>query len=494
MSKRERKFTNPERVAVGTTAGLAAGSGAAKVGSELALLEHRENSWNSDAEHEALGVKAEKLHLRGKALKAGAIVVGGGTALKVAHRQMKPVQKNDPFEVSKNRNTDRTIGGAAGAAGLGATGFYGGQHAGFSAGAARTGKAALKSGVAPNSIEHQIFRVVGGFGGSKSGGRAGAILGGAAGAGLGVAAVAHSQKKKSKQEAKLTAIKTKTKAKAKSPFGKAFKPPFARMKQVSQVRDAAHGGKVFIHGKARKATMFSKPKGELNYTFTDNAGQVTRTDKVAKFMKSENSNVYRGPGERKAVLHNHQYQAGAVTGLGGAGLAAAGLIKDKPALWGAGMGAELAGLGVAAHGAHKGANKYRKDKGLGERKFWSGKIQEPADKKNSKPIKKDAAMTNPFGVESHDVSKGFKIPGFGAKVVKPIQDALPGLASAGKAPGKLKPIGQTVKVNAKGAAQVAGDKWKSASTGTKIGIAAGAGGIGAGAGAGAYNFKRKRGY
>lgn len=182
-----------------------------------------------------------------------------------------------------------------------------------------------------------------------------------------------------------------------------MKPPFARMKPVSQVRDAAHGGSVFIEGHAKKATMFSKPKGKLNYTFTDKAGKVTRKDTVGKSWKKPSPKYQKKVMDQVSAVRDYNELAASpeMEGLG---------FKLKPHKHGTGdTTPPLPGLeGVATKGrARVSAGKLKR---ASPYLAGGGAAATVQHQRHDKKIKKGMDV-NPFGVQSHDVSKAAPLPG-----------------------------------------------------------------------------------
>lgn len=158
-----------------------------------------------------------------------------------------------------------------------------------------------------------------------------------------------------------------------------FKPPVAGLDDV-----AAKGRRLISQKKARSAAPWVA--GGATYAGAVSYKNKKEAKKVSKAFDNEDSNYYRGPGERKAVLHNRGYQVGLGTTLAGAGASLHGLYQGKPKQAAAGLGVEAVGFGTAMVGGHKGANKYRESRGLAPRNAVTGipKRKKLANKKINK--------------------------------------------------------------------------------------------------------------
>lgn len=158
-----------------------------------------------------------------------------------------------------------------------------------------------------------------------------------------------------------------------------FTPPHPDLANVG-----TKGRRLISQKKARKVAPYvaggAAYGGAVGYA---NKKDRDKAKKVSKAFDNEDSNYYRGPGERKAVIHNRTYQVGLGTTIAGAGVGLHGIHARKPKQVIAGLGVEAVGLGTGMVGSHKGANRYRVSQGLAPRGAISGvpKRKKLADKK-----------------------------------------------------------------------------------------------------------------
>ena len=129
-----------------------------------------------------------------------------------------------------------------------------------------------------------------------------------------------------------------------------------------------------IHEAKRRKRKKGTVAKNARYGNSGGVGRRITEDQLVekKAFQNEDSPIYRGPGERRAVRRSKEWQAGAAGTVLGTGTSAWGASKLKPRLAYAGLGLSTAGLGAAIHGSHRSANNYRRSKGLAPRSALTG--------------------------------------------------------------------------------------------------------------------------